>query len=127
MTGKSGTRLAEVEWRPFDLDPSMPSDNATRRKYRAIGHKLQPVVIVSNGLSDNVLKEIDRALNDHELIKIRVLAEDREDKAALIEEICAQTGAEVIQLAGHIVLLLRKALKVKPDLSNLHRYKMLLD
>jgi len=105
----------------------MRSDNSLRRQYRAIGHKLQPIVIISNGLSDKVLAEIERALNDHELIKVRVLAEDREEKAALIEEICDRTGAEVIQVAGHMALLLRKALKVKPELSNLHRYKMLLN
>ncbi|HWK54069.1 MAG TPA: YhbY family RNA-binding protein [Hyphomicrobiales bacterium] len=104
----------------------MPTDNATRRQYRAIGHKLNPVVIVSKGLSENVLKEIGRALDDHELIKVRVLAADREEKAALIGEICAQTGAELIQTSGHVALLLRRALKVKPDLSNLERYKMLL-
>jgi RNA-binding protein len=104
----------------------MRSDNTLRRKYRAIGHKLQPIVIVKE-LSDNVMAELERALNDHELIKIRVLAEDREEKAELIESICTTTGAELIQVAGHVALLLRKALKVKPDLSNLHRYKMLMD
>lgn len=104
----------------------MPTDNATRRQYRAIGHKLNPVVIVSKGLSENVLKEIVRALDDHELIKVRVLAADRDEKAALIAAICAQTGAELIQTSGHVALLLRRALKVKPDLSNLERYKMLL-
>jgi RNA-binding protein len=104
----------------------MRSDNTLRRKYRAIGHKLQPIVIVKE-LSDNVMAEIERALNDHELIKIRVLAEDREEKAALIAALCAATGAEPIQVAGHVALLLRKALKVKPDLSNLQRYKMLMD
>ena len=105
----------------------MRSDNSLRRNYRAIGHKLQPIVIVSNGLSENVLAEIERALNDHELIKIRVLAEDREEKSALVSEICTTTGAELIQMAGHVALLLRKALRVKPDLSNLHRFKMLMD
>ncbi|MDR0779459.1 MAG: YhbY family RNA-binding protein [Pseudomonadales bacterium] len=104
----------------------MHSDNTLRRKYRAIGHKLQPVVIVK-ALSDSVLAEIERALNDHELIKLRVLAEDREEKAALIDAIGAATGAELIQVAGHVALFLRKALKVKPELSNLQRYKVLMD
>lgn len=105
----------------------MPTDNATRRQYRAIGHKLNPVVIVSKGLSENVLKEIGRALDDHELIKVRVLAADRDEKAALIAQICTATGAELIQTSGHVALLLRRALKVKPELSNLERHRMLLD
>ncbi|MDR2212898.1 MAG: YhbY family RNA-binding protein [Pseudomonadales bacterium] len=104
----------------------MRSANILRRKYRAIGHKLQPVVIVKE-LSDTVLAEIERALDDHELIKVRVLAEDREAKMALIDAICQATSAELIQVAGHVALLLRKALKVKPQLSNLQRHKVSVD
>jgi len=105
----------------------MRTDNQTRKQYRAIGHKLHPLVIISNGLSDNITAEINRALNDHELIKIRVIVADKEEKAALISSICTTSGAELIQLAGHIALIYRKARKVKPELSNLHRFKVLLD
>ena len=104
----------------------MRTDNHTRKFYRAIGHKLHPVVIISKGISDNITAEINRALNDHELIKIRVIAADKDEKKALVTSICTTSGAELIQMAGHVALIYRKAKKVKPELSNLHRYKMLM-
>jgi len=104
----------------------MKTDNQTRKQLRAIGHRLNPVVIVSNGLTEGVRAELERALNDHELVKIRVNAADREEKQALVAAICQQLGAELIQMSGHIALLLRPALKPKAELSNLLRHKELL-
>jgi RNA-binding protein len=104
----------------------MKEDNKTRKQFRAIGHRLHPIVIISNGISENIEKELDRALSDHELIKIRVNAADREEKKALVESICERHGAEMIQMSGHIVLLYKAARKPKENLSNLHRHKDLL-
>lgn len=104
----------------------MKPENARRKQLRAIGHKLNPVVIVSKGLTPGVAAEIDRALTDHELIKIRVNAADREEKKELVEAICNKLGAELIQMAGHIALIFRAALKPKPELSNLLRHQELL-
>ena len=86
----------------------MPLDNATKRRFRAIGHALKPVVIVSgNGLSAGVLAEIDRALNDHELIKIKFALEDRDDRAELIAGVASKTGAEPVQTIGKMGLFYR--------------------
>ncbi len=104
----------------------MKSDNRQRKQLRAIGHRLNPVVIVSKGLSAGVSAEIDRALTDHELIKIRVNAADREEKQQLVATICVKLGAELIQTAGHIALIYRAALKPKAELSNLLRHQELL-
>jgi RNA-binding protein len=104
----------------------MKEDNKLRKQFRAIGHRLNPVVIISKGLSDNVDNEIDRALTDHELIKIRINATDRDEKKALVTNICARHDAEMIQMSGNIVLLFRAARKPKENLSNLHRHKDLL-
>jgi RNA-binding protein len=104
----------------------MKADNKTRKQFRAIGHRLHPVVIISNGISDNVDNEIDRALTDHELIKIRINAADREEKAALVASICERHDAEMIQMSGHTVLLYKAARKPNEKLSNLHRHKDLL-
>lgn len=100
----------------------MKTDNQTRKQFRAIGHKLNPVLIISNGLSDNIAAELERALEDHELIKIRVNAADRDDKQAILDEICTAHKAELIQLTGHIALLYRAARKQKRELSNLVRH-----
>lgn len=104
----------------------MKEVNKTRKQFRAIGHRLHPIVIISNGISDNINNEIDRALTDHELIKIRINAADREEKKALVTAICERHGAELIQISGHIVLLFKAARKPKEHLSNLHRHKDLL-
>jgi RNA-binding protein len=100
----------------------MTTDNQTRKQFRAIGHKLNPVLIISNGLNDNIAAELERALNDHELIKIRVNAADRDEKQAILDAICTTHRAELIQLTGHIALLYRAALKQKRELSNLVRH-----
>ena len=52
-----------------------------RREYRAIAHNLKPVIIVGDkGLSEGLQEELERALNDHELIKIKVASQDRETR-----------------------------------------------
>ena len=84
---------------------------------------LHPVVIVANGLTENVLAEINRALSDHELIKVRIVSEDREDRKAVIGEICESQQAELVQTIGKIALIYRKAAEQKPHLSNVERYK----
>ena len=101
----------------------MSLDNTTTRKFRRIGHHLSPIVMISSGLSKNIMTEIDRALTDHELIKIKVNTNDREAKKALIEEICKAKNAELVQQIGHVALLFRAAKQPDPRLSNLLRHK----
>ena len=67
------------------------------------------------------MNELDRALEDHELIKIRVNTMDREDKVAIINEMAAQCGAELAQVIGKMAVLYRPAKKQNPKLSNLVR------
>lgn len=101
----------------------MSLDNSTRKEFRSIGHKLHPIVIVK-GLSNGTRTELERALSDHELIKIRVLATDREEKQALIGTICEEFGAEAVQVTGHVVLLYRANPRAQPALSNLQRHRL---
>lgn len=100
----------------------MALDQAKIKQLRAIGHRLKPVVTISeNGISDGVLNELERALNDHELIKVKLSFEDRTAKAQAIEAICSASKAENIQSIGKVVLLYRLAKKTNKKLSNLHR------
>jgi RNA-binding protein len=100
----------------------MPLSNEQKKAYRAIGHDLNPVVTVaSNGITSGVMDELNRALDDHELIKIKVSVGDREVKHEVIAELLKQTGAEMVQQIGNTALLLRRNPKAKPRLSNLQR------
>ena len=90
------------------------------KQLRAIGHKLNPVVtIAGKGLSETVSAELDRALTDHELIKVKIAVGSREERAALAEKICKQTGAEMVQSIGSVIVLLRRSAAPDPRLSNL--------
>lgn len=87
----------------------MPLIEQHKRQLRTLGHKLKPVVIVGNaGLSESVLAEIRLTLDHHELIKIRVNAADRIERQRIIDEICTQTRAELVQKIGHIALIYLK-------------------
>ncbi len=100
----------------------MSLSNEQKKHYRSIGHSLKPVVtIAGNGLTETVLAEIERALTDHELIKIKLVIEDRETRKQAIQDISDQTNATVVQEIGKVVLLLRPAKKPNPKLSNLLR------
>lgn len=100
----------------------MTISNDDRKRFRGIGHRLRPVVTVAaKGLSATVLVEIDRALTDHELIKVKLAEADRSARRQTVADLCAQTGVEVIQQVGHVALLFRKAAKPDPRLSNLLR------
>ncbi|MCY4357451.1 MAG: ribosome assembly RNA-binding protein YhbY [Gammaproteobacteria bacterium] len=94
-----------------------------KKRFRSIGHQLKPVVIIAqNGLTENVVREIDRALNDHELIKVKVQVADRTDKQELISQLCQRLSAQDVQSIGHKLLLYRAALEPNTKLSNL-RYR----
>lgn len=87
----------------------MPLASKVRQQLKAKAHKLRPIVIVgNNGLTANVNNEVDRALSDHELVKMRINAEDREMRRALFLEIAQLHHAELIQIVGKIGVIYRK-------------------
>ena len=81
---------------------------------RALGHNLNAVVMIgNNGLSETVLHEIEVALKAHELIKIKVLGDDRPARIAMLEKICANSSAVAVHHIGKQLLVYRKADKPK--------------
>lgn len=97
-------------------------DQTEKKRFRAIAHHLKPIVFIAgNGLSDGVIREINRALDDHELIKIRVAAGDRQERREMIAAACAAADAEVVQTIGSIAVIYRPAEHPDPALSNVLR------
>lgn len=75
---------------------------------RALAHEKKPVIwLGQQGLTANVLAEIETALDYHELVKIKLRTGDRENREAVIEDIRAATGAEQVQKIGNTVTLYR--------------------
>ncbi|MEM1187595.1 MAG: YhbY family RNA-binding protein [Pseudomonadota bacterium] len=93
-----------------------------QRQLRAIGHRLKPVVtIAGKGLSDGVRAELERALEHHELIKIKLSVGDRDRRDAVLQELLASHGAELVQRVGNTALILRRSEHPDPGKSNLLR------
>jgi len=78
---------------------------AERLALKGRAHALNPTVMIGNaGLTESVLKEIAHTLKIHELIKIRVMAE-REQREAILTEICNQLNAAPVQHIGKILVI----------------------
>lgn len=93
-----------------------------KKQLRAIAHNLKPIVtIAGNGLAESVISELERALKDHELIKVKLAVGEREERAKLIEALCEKTSSEKIQAIGKVIVLFRAAKKPNAKLSNLLR------
>jgi RNA-binding protein len=99
---------------------SLTTDQKKRLRTRA--HTLNPIVMVGgNGLTENVQLEVDRALEDHELIKVKFAVGDRDLKRELIKELVAVVEAELVQEIGNVAVLFRPSDEPNPKLSNLMR------
>lgn len=82
---------------------------AQKRALRSRAHHLKPVVSVGqHGLGENLMHEIDCALDAHELIKVKLGNADRDARRRLVEEIVATTASELIQTIGHVAVLFRR-------------------
>ena len=94
-----------------------------KKQFKSIGHHLKPIVtIADNGLTENVLAELDRALNDHELIKIQLRLGEREDRKAIVDELRQKSSCILVQSIGKVALVYRKNAQPNKNLSNILRY-----
>ena len=88
--------------------------NTQKKFLRQSAHHLKPIIWAGqHGITENVLNEIEQALERHELIKIKLRLGEREERDAGIEEICEKTDAELVQRIGNIVTIYKKN-KEKP-------------
>lgn len=81
---------------------------AQNRFLRGQAHGLKPLLQVGGkGITDALVAELDSALEHHELIKVKVAAEDREARDAMIEQLAQRSGAALVQRIGHVAILYR--------------------
>jgi RNA-binding protein len=83
---------------------------AAQNKFlRALGHHLSPVLWVgASGVTDAVVAELNQTLDTHELIKVKLLNDDREARQALIQLLCQFSHADKVQVIGKVVILYRR-------------------
>ena len=94
----------------------MPLTSQQIRYLRGLTHSLQPVVMVADkGLNENVMIEIESALQHHELVKIKLRA-DRETRTAWINTISEQCSADKVHVIGQVACFFRRNRK-KPVIT----------
>jgi RNA-binding protein len=84
--------------------------NAQIRFLRGQAHGLKAMLqIGAKGLTDAVVAEIELALEHHELIKVKVAAEDRDARDAMVAELAGRSGAALVQRIGNVAVLYRQS------------------
>lgn len=98
--------------------PEIQLNPRERQALKARAHGIKPVVLLGNaGLSRPVMKEIDRALAAHELIKIRVPGDDREERDSVFAEVAEALSAARVQAIGKLLVLYRPAPEIVEEES----------
>ena len=86
-----------------------------RQALKQQAHHLNPTVMVGqSGLTDAIIQEADSSLTAHELIKIRVLGDDREEREAIYQTLCEKLDAHPVQHIGKLLVIWRPN-EVKPE------------
>lgn len=84
-------------------------DSKTKRALRAKAHSLKPVVMVGdNGVTANVMNEVEAALLAHELIKVKIANGDRDKRAQMILDVCRDSKAHLVQGLGQVYTIYRE-------------------
>ncbi len=84
---------------------------------KTLTHNLKPVIMVGqNGVTENILKELETALDFHELVKIKIAGENKVSCATVIEQLIDASAAETIQKIGKTLTLFRRNNK-KPKIE----------
>lgn len=94
----------------------MKLNDKQRRHLRGLAHPLKPVILVGNaGVTPGVVSETERALHDHELIKVRLPGLDREARDAALLDLATRAGAVMVGRIGHVATLYKR----RPDLPKI--------
>lgn len=88
--------------------------NAQKRYLRGLAHTLKPIILVgAKGVTAPLIAELNLALEQHELLKVKVAAEDRDARDAWLADLVARADASLVGRIGHTAVLYRRS-KEKP-------------
>jgi RNA-binding protein len=80
-----------------------------KKHLRRLAHPKSPIVMLGNaGLTDGVVNELDRALNDHELVKVSARVGERASRDAALDDLAIRTRSEIVQRVGHVGVFYRR-------------------
>ena len=95
----------------------MPISKHQLKHLKTLTHNLKPVIMIGqNGITENILKELEIALDFHELVKIKIAGEDKENRAEMINQLISASSAETVQKIGKTLTLYRRNNK-KPKIE----------
>ncbi len=94
----------------------MPLSEKQKKHLRRLAHPMNPIVMLGNaGLTDGVIAELDRALKDHELVKVTARVGDREARDSALNDLASRTSSEIVQRIGHVGVFYRR----RPELPKI--------
>ncbi len=80
-----------------------------KKHLRRLAHPLHPIVMLGNaGLTEGVVHELDRALADHELVKVSARVGDRDARNEALDALATRTAAHLVQRVGHVGVFYRR-------------------
>jgi RNA-binding protein len=86
----------------------MPASDL-RRALRGHGHAMSAIVqIGKSGVTDAVVKQVEQALSDHELMKVKIGGECPQDRHEVAERLGAEPGVNLVQMVGRVLLLYKR-------------------
>ena len=89
--------------------PRMELSEKQKKHLRRLAHPLSPIVMLGNaGLTDGVVSELDRALTDHELVKVSARVGEREARNAALDSLADRTASALVQRIGHVGVFYRR-------------------
>ena len=86
----------------------MSLTNKQKQYLKGLAHPMKPIVqLGANGLTEGVVAEIELALTHHELIKVKIPSDDRDEKALIMDAIVGETKSQKVQSIGHVLVIYR--------------------
>ena len=80
-----------------------------KKHLRRLAHPMNPIVMLGNaGLTESVVAELDRALTDHELVKVSARVGERAARDDALAVLASRTSAELVQQVGYVGVFYRR-------------------